>query len=104
MFTVPLPFASSTYLPRFSRNSNMSEAEDSGNTRSLKRDRSVSLSKKHWRRGETTGGEEPGLGLAVVNSQSVVGPLSSTSHCFQSCDDLRTPSDMVVCKNRAYEA
>jgi len=84
------------------RPSHMSETEDSGNMRSRKRDRSLSLSKKRRRTTETTE-EVPEPGPAV-NSQSVVGPILSTSsdfRHFQRPDYSRSPSDvlMAVCKS-----
>jgi len=77
----------------------MSETEDSGNTGSRKRDRSLSLSKKRRRIADTTEGEVPEPGPAVMNSQSVVGPIMSTSSDFQRFqrpDYSRSPSDVLM--------
>jgi len=90
------------------RQSHMSETGDFGNTRSRKRDRSLSLSKKRRQIAETTEEELPEPGPAV-NSQSVIAPISSTSLDFQHLqrpDYSRSPNDvlMAVCKSRTYEA
>jgi len=80
----------------------MSETEDSGNTGSRKRDRSLSLSKKRRRIADTTEGEVPEPGPAVV-SQSVVGPIMSTSSDFQRFqrpDYSRSPSDVLMAVRR----
>ena len=76
----------------------MSEAEDSGNTRSHNRDRSLSLSRKRRRIAETTEGEGPETRPAVVNS--VVGPILSTSSDLQH---FSSNVLMVVRKSQLYK-
>jgi len=61
----------------------MSEAEDSGNTKSRKKYRFLWLFKKRTRIAETTEGEGQERGPAVVNSPSVVGSILSSSSGLQ---------------------
>ena len=87
----------------------MSETEDSSKMMTRKRDRSLY---KRMRVAERTVSEGEGSELepAVVNSHSVVGPISSTSsglQPFQSHDYLRSPRDVpliVVSKCRPHKA
>ena len=79
----------------------MSEAEDSGNTRSRKKDRFLWLFKKRRPIAESTEGEGQEPGPAVVNSQSVVGPILSTSSGLQHfASDVPL---MVVSKSRLHK-
>ena len=58
--------------------------------------------KNRRRVAETTEGEEQGLGVAVVDSQSAVGPTSLGLQRFQSRDSPQSSSEVpliVVCKS-----
>jgi len=66
----------------------MSETEYSGDTKSYKRGRFLWPFKNRRRVAETTEGEEQGVGAAVVDSQSAVGPTSLGIQRFQILRDF----------------
>jgi len=79
----------------------MSETEYSGDTQSHKRGRFIWPFKNRRRVAETTEGEQ-GLGAAVVDPQSAVGPTSLGIQRLQSHDSPQLSSEvplMVVCKS-----